>query len=333
MTAATSSTSRVESLLETGSRRVLLTLSRRRYLGTLAARTPLTKPLVARFVAGESLDQALKSIAVLRAGGYGTTADILGESVSTVAEASAAADNYLGLLGALAEHDLDRNVSLKPTQFGLELSKDVARSNLERVVRRAAELDAFVRVDMEDHTATDDTLELVRDLRAIHPSVGIVIQSMLRRSEADVERLIEEKTPVRLCKGAYREPENVAYQAREEVDASYLRIMERLLVAGTRPAIATHDLKMVRAAIAVARKNNIAPDAFEFQMLYGVRRELQERIIAEGWRLRLYVPYGVSWYPYTMRRMAERPANVIFALRSIAGEIPSLISEARSGKR
>ena len=333
MTVATTSTSRLESLVESSSRRVLLALARRRFLGRIAAGTPLTRPLVARFVAGESLPEAVKALAVLTSGGYRTTADILGESVSTSAEASSAAGEYLRLLEALAEQGLDRNVSLKPTQFGLGLGPEVARANLERVVRRAAELDAFVRVDMEDHTATTETLDLVRGLRTIHPGVGIVVQSALRRSEADVEQLIAEGTPVRLCKGAYREPASVAWTAKADVDASYLRLMQRLLVAGNHPAIATHDMKMVRAAIAIARREGISPDAFEFQMLYGVRRELQARIIEEGWRLRLYVPYGVSWYPYTMRRLAERPANVLFALRSIVSELPSLISEARSGRR
>jgi proline dehydrogenase len=193
-------------------------------------------------------------------------------------------------------------------------------------MERARALDAFVRIDMEDHTATDATLDLARELRASGArnarggDVGVVIQAALRRSAADIERLIEEGTRVRLCKGAYREPADVAFVTKAEVDANYARLMERLLRAGRYPALATHDPRLIRAAIALARRDRIGDDRFEFQMLYGVRRDLQDRLVAEGWRVRVYVPYGDEWYPYFMRRLAERPANVAFVLRSVLRE-------------
>jgi proline dehydrogenase len=318
-------TTRLREIPERLLRAVLLWLSRRRFLGRLATRTRLTRPFVARFVAGETLPEALDSLRRKQRAGFATTVYINGEEVDAPGRAVAAANRYLETLDALAAGGLDRNVSLKLSQMGLRISPEPCRENVERVVRRARSLDGFVRIDMEDHTTTDATLELARALRAGARGdevgdVGVVIQAALRRSAADVERLIADGTRVRLCKGAYREPAAVAYVTRPEVDASFARLMERLLCDGRYPALATHDPRLIRRAIAVAEREAIGPDRFEFQMLYGVRRDLQERLVADGWRVRVYVPYGVDWYPYFMRRLAERPANVAFVLRSVLRE-------------
>jgi proline dehydrogenase len=305
-------------------RALLLWLSRRRVLGRLATRTRLTRPFVARFVAGETLADALDSLHRMHRAGFLTTVDVLGEEVDAPPRAGAAAERYVETLDALAAEGLDANVSLKLSQMGLRIDDRLCRSNVERVVERARALDGFVRFDMEDHTANDATLELVRALRMDAESergdVGVVIQAALRRSPADVERLIAEGTRVRLCKGAYREPAHVAYATKAEVDASFARLMDRLLRAGRYPALATHDPRLIRRAIALAEREGISPDRFEFQMLYGVRRDLQDRLVAQGWRVRVYVPYGGDWYPYFMRRLAERPANVAFVLRSVLRE-------------
>jgi proline dehydrogenase len=301
-------------------RTTLLTLSRRRALGRLATRVPVTRPMVARFVAGQTLEEALPAIERLHEAGMRTTVDVLGESVTAAAAARAAADRYLQTLDALAERDLDRNVSLKPTQMGLGISPDLARENVGRIVERAGELGAFVRIDMESHTSTDATLALWADVRprdAGEADCGVVIQSALKRSPADVERLIEDGARIRLCKGAYQEPPSVAHQDRGDVDAAFEQLMLRLMRAGRYPAIATHDERLIARAIEVARAEDIRPARFEFQMLYGVRRDLQERLVADGWTVRTYVPYGAEWYPYFMRRMAERPGNVAFLLRSL----------------
>jgi proline dehydrogenase len=280
--------------------------------------------MVRRFVAGETLQEALPAIERLRAAGFATTVDILGESVAAAADARVAADGYLELLDALAERGLDRNVSLKLSQMGLGLDEAECRRNVRRIVERGAATGAFVRIDMEGHTTTDPTLELVRELRPVATAgggdLGVVIQAMLRRSPADVAALIDEGIRVRLCKGAYHEPAAVAHQARADVDGAYASLMERLLCDGRFPALATHDAGLVRAAIAFSRETGIAHDRFAFQMLYGVRRDLQEALVARGFGVRIYVPYGEEWYPYFMRRLAERPANVAFVLRSVLSE-------------
>jgi proline dehydrogenase len=245
---------------------------------------------------------------------------VLGESVNSAEAAVEAADRYQRTLEALATAGLDRNVSVKLSQMGLEIDPALCRANVERVVGRAAALGAFVRIDMEDHTRTDATLELVRAVHGMYAGVGVVVQAALRRSSADVEALIGERIRVRLCKGAYNEPESVAFRDRAEVDGSYAALMEQLLLGGIYPAIASHDERLLRRAADIARTNGIAPDRFEFQMLYGVRRDLQERLVSDGWTVRVYVPYGSEWYPYFMRRLAERPANIAFVLRSVLQE-------------
>ena len=313
--------SSVNDVAERAMRSALLTLSHRRSLGRLATRIPITRPMVGRFVAGESLAEALPAIERLHAQGLGTTVDVLGESVTAEGAARAARDDYLELLDALAANGLDRNVSLKPSQMGLKIDEALARDNIAAVVARATETGAFVRIDMEDSPYTDRTLELWRDLRPADRSngadVGVVLQAALRRTGEDVEEVIAARGRVRLCKGAYKEPESVAFQDKADVDAAYERLMIRLLHEGTYPALATHDVRLINRAVEVARADGIAHDAFEFQMLYGVRRDLQEQLIAAGWRVRVYVPFGGQWYPYFMRRLAERPANVSFLLRNL----------------
>ena len=313
-------TAAIRQLPERTLRSLLLSLSHRRSLGRLATRLPVTRPMVRRFVAGDTLDAALDALERIRAAGLRTTVDVLGESVSSRELAAAAADRYLETLSALAARGLDGNVSLKLTQMGLDIGHDVCRVNVERAFRRAAETGAFVRIDMEDHAKTDATLALWREMRPINPSSGVVIQAALHRSPADVEALIAERARVRLCKGAYKEPATVAHQDKAAVDRAYGDLMERLLVDGEYPAIATHDERIIRRAIAFAEREGIGRQRFEFQMLYGVRRDLQTSLAADGWTVRLYVPYGREWYPYFMRRLAERPANVAFLLRSVLRE-------------
>jgi proline dehydrogenase len=279
--------------------------------------------MVARFVAGETLDQALAALERLHDRGFRTTVDVLGEAVTSADDARAAADEYLSALDALAARGLDRNVSLKLTQMGLAVDVDVCRDNVRRILERAAEHDAFVRIDMEDHATTDATLALWRDLRPVNAGrgdSGVVIQAALRRSPGDIEALILERARVRLCKGAYVEPVSVAFPDKADVDAAYVGLMERLLADGEFPALATHDERLIARAVAFTRERGIAPDRFEFQMLYGVRRDLQERLVKAGFGVRVYVPFGTQWYPYFMRRLAERPANVAFVLRSILRE-------------
>jgi proline dehydrogenase len=301
-------------------RSVLLALSHQRALGRAAVRVPLTRPMVGRFVAGQRLDEALDALDRIHAEGFRTTVDVLGESVTSPAEAAAAAGRYLETLDALAARGLERNVSMKLTQMGLDIGHDTVRDNASRVLRRAEELDAFVRIDMEDHTKTDATLAIWRELRPLHPDTGVVIQSALRRSATDVEAIIAERGRVRLCKGAYNEPAAVAFPDKAEVDAAYATLSERLLVDGVYPAFATHDPALIGHAVRYAREKRIDRDRFEFQMLFGVRRDLQDRLLRAGYRVRLYVPFGSEWYPYFMRRLAERPANVLFMMRALVRE-------------
>jgi proline dehydrogenase len=299
------------------SRVFFLWASRRRSLERLSMALPFTRALVRRFVAGDRLEDALRALDRLSAGGLHWTVDVLGESVDSEETAEAAANRYIATLDALAARGLEANVSLKLTQMGLDIDPEFCRRNVGRVVERAASIGAFVRVDMEDHTRTDVTLEIGRSLHATYRDVGVVIQSYLRRSAEDVEQLIDKQIRVRLCKGAYDEPASVAFASKAEVDESFARLMERLLLAGRYPAIATHDERLIDHAVAFAGENDVAPSQFEFQMLYGVRRDLQERLVADGFTVRVYVPYGTEWYPYFMRRLGERPANVLFVLRNL----------------
>jgi proline dehydrogenase len=298
-------------------RSMLISLSHRRSLARLAVRSPLTRPVVARFVAGETLEEALAAIEVLKAAGMRATVDVLGESVTSADEADAASTRYVETLAALAARSLDANVSVKLTQMGLGIDRELCRANVMRILDAARGVDGFVRFDMEDHTRTDATLALWEEAHAAYPQTGVVIQSALRRSASDVERIIALGGRVRLCKGAYDEPRSVAFATKAAVDANYARLMERLLLSGTYPALATHDPRLIAKAIEIVGREGIGPDRFEFQMLYGVRRDLQRKLVAKGYTVRLYVPYGREWFPYYMRRLAERPANVWFLFSNL----------------
>jgi proline dehydrogenase len=302
------------------SRAGFLWASNRRALGRFATAFPLTRRMVRRFVPGDKLADALGTLDSLDAQGMRWTVDVLGESVGSEETARAAADRYLETLDALHERGLEANVSLKLTQMGLDIDRDFCVANVRRIVDRAREVAAFVRIDMEDHTKTDVTLDIVRALHAEYAEVGAVVQAYLRRSAADIDRLNAERIRVRLCKGAYDEPARVAFKSRDEVDGSFTALTERLLSDGRYPALATHDERMVEHALAYAERNGITPDRYEFQMLYGVRRDLQERLVSIGQTVRVYVPYGTQWYPYYMRRLAERPQNVISILASVLRE-------------
>jgi proline dehydrogenase len=302
------------------SRAFFLWASRRRVLGRFATAFPLTRRMVRRFVAGERLTDALEALASLHDQGMRWTLDILGESVDSREMAVAAADRYIEALEALAERRLEANVSIKLTAMGLDIDRDFCVENVARVVARAREIGAFVRIDMEDHTKTSTTLEIVRALHQDYAEVGAVIQSYLRRSADDVEQLNAERIRVRLCKGAYDEPQSVAFVSRDEVDRSYIELMERLLMDGRYPALATHDEALVDHALKFTADNGIGPERYEFQMLYGIRRDLQERLVAMGQTVRVYVPYGTEWYPYYMRRLAERPQNVLFIMGTVLRE-------------
>jgi proline dehydrogenase len=301
-------------------RSLFISLSHRRSLARLAVRSPLTRPVVARFVAGETLEAALPALRVLQKAGLRTTVDVLGESVTSPELAVAAADRYVETIPVLASAGLDVNVSLKLTQMGLNIGRDVCRANVLRIVDAVRPHDGFVRFDMEDHARTDATLDIWEEAHRAYPRTGIVIQSALRRSGADVERIVAAGGRVRLCKGAYDEPGSVAFATKSAVDASYARLMERLLTSGEYHALATHDPRLIARATAFAEREGIGRDRFEFQMLYGVRRDLQRMLVERGYTVRVYVPFGGEWYPYFMRRLAERPANVGFMLRAIVKE-------------
>ena len=273
----------------------------------------IARRLAARFVAGDTLADALEAGRRINREGISLTLDHLGENVTSLEEAEASRDVYLRALDELSNHGIEGNVSLKLTQFGIDVSEQACRANVEQIVRRANELGNFVRVDME---STERTLQLVTDLHAQYGTVGTVIQAYLYRSEKDVEMLCRRGIRVRLSKGAYLEPPEVAFQAKADVDRNFVHLMRILLAAGTYPAIATHDEKIIDEAKSFVRARKIARDSFEFQMLYGIRRDLQRRLVSEGYRLRLYVPFGKAWYPYFMRRLAERPANVVFLARN-----------------
>ena len=298
-------------------RSLLLFLSRRKRLRKWMETSPVARRLSRRFVAGETLEEALAVCRRLNEEGITVTLDCLGESVTRLEEAAQARDVYLKTLAAIHQSGIQGNVSLKLTQFGLDLSTEACLANVEQLVERAAEVSGFVRIDMESSEYTTRTLALVNTLFERHGAVGTVIQAYLRRSRKDIDALSSKGVRVRLCKGAYLEPHTVAFPTKKEVDRNYVELMKELLDHGTYPAIATHDEKMIAAAKDHAAARGTAKTAFEFQMLYGIRRDLQRKLVKEGYRVRVYVPFGRAWYPYYMRRLAERPANVLFILRNL----------------
>lgn len=275
------------------------------------------QPLTTRFVAGLTLDDALRTAASLRQQGVSTSLDYLGENVRTLEEAGEARNAYLTALGRLSAAGLDGTVSMKVTALGLDMSEEACWTNTEALVARARELGSTVEMDMEASEYTDRNLRLVHAMQERGGHVRAVIQAYLFRSEADIRALNGKAVPVRLCKGAYREPPHLAYPLKQDVDGNYIRLLRLLFDEGAFPAIATHDEAMVAEAMRYSQQRGIAKDRWEFQMLYGVRRDLQKKVLDQGYRLRLYVPYGAAWYPYFMRRLAERPANVWFLARSV----------------
>jgi proline dehydrogenase len=270
-----------------------------------------------RFVAGEELRDAVEAIRQLNTKRISASFDHLGESIMDEAATRAEVREYLRVLDAIEEAGLDSNVSVKLTQLGLDTDRELCYQNTRAIVESAARYQNFVRIDMEDSTKTDATLEIFRRVRQEFVNVGIVIQAYLYRSEKDIEELLGVGARIRLCKGAYKEPESVAFPKKEDVDANFIKLMKILLVSGIYHGIATHDEKMIAATRQYASERGVAADQFEFQMLYGVRRDLQERLVADCYRMRVYVPYGKFWYPYFMRRLAERPANVWFVIKNI----------------
>ena len=282
----------------------------------------LARRVASRFVAGETVDSAVKALRELNATGISATLDLLGEAVRGVAEARAARDTYLQALDRIQQVGADSNVSLKLTQMGLDIDAQECVENLRAIASRAGAHGSFVRIDMEGSAYTERTLELFT--QRFHPefgdTVGVVLQSYLRRTERDVANLIALGARVRLCKGAYQEPADVAFPDKRDVDANYVACMERLLERGNYPAIATHDQRIITLAKTFVTSRGIAPTRFEFQMLFGVRRDLQRALRREGYRVRVYVPFGDQWYSYLMRRLAERPANIAFLLGSIVKE-------------
>lgn len=281
---------------------------------------PLAKPLVSRFVAGETLPEAMKAVKAINAGGMSVSLDNLGESVNTPDAANAAAAEYIGILHAIERAGANANASVKLTQMGLDVDDELCRRNITRILAQAEQFGNFVRLDMEGSGYTEITLKLHRELWERFKNVGVVIQSYLYRSEEDVRGLNKMGARVRLCKGAYKEPASVAYPEKADVDANFVKLMQLLLSEGTYPGIATHDERMIEATREYAAKHNIGTDRYEFQMLFGIRRDLQEQLVKDGYRVRVYAPYGKEWYPYLMRRMAERPANMMFVLGGLLKE-------------
>ena len=304
-------------------RSALLYLSGQQQIFRFVRNNRLAKSFADRFVAGETVHTALAAVARLNARGISASLDLLGESVHNEAEALAAGHAYVTMLDRIHEQRSDANVSVKLTAMGLDVSEDLCVSIMQKILMRAREYKTFVRIDMESSEYTQRTLDLFE--QRLYPSyrenVGIVLQSYLYRTFPDVQRANLIKARVRLCKGAYMEPETVAYPAKKDVDSNYVRGMHELMLKGNYPGVATHDEKIIEEAKRFARENQIAPNRFEFQMLYGVRRDLQDKLVREGYRMRVYVPFGTQWYPYLMRRLAERPANVAFLTGNVFKEM------------
>lgn len=298
-------------------RPLLLDLSEREGLKNFLSRRALGRRLAARFIAGENLEDAVRAVRALNAEGFGATLDYLGESVHAEAAASNACRIYLDVLDRLAAEGLRSHVSIKLTQLGLAMDEALARRHLAALCDCAARHRNFIRIDMEGSAYTESTLRVFREVSVPSDVLGVVIQSYLYRSEKDVEELVRLGARVRLVKGAYQEPPELAFPSKADVDRNFIKLMEMLLAGGGYHAIATHDEKMIAATLDFARRRGIGADRFEFQMLYGIRRQLQRDLLRQGFRVRVYVPYGKQWYAYFMRRLAERPANVIFLLRNL----------------
>ena len=304
-------------------RSALLYLSSQPQIFKFVRHNRIAKSFANRFVAGETLDTALAAVARLNTRGITASLDLLGESVHNEAEARAAGQEYVTMLDRIHQRKVNANVSVKLTAMGLDISEELCVAIMHKILQRARDYGSFVRIDMESSEYTQRTLDLFeqRLYPAYRENVGIVLQSYLYRTFADVQHADLLRARVRICKGAYKEPETVAYPEKKDVDANYTKCMQELMLKGNYPGIATHDESIIKEAKRFAKSNNIPPERFEFQMLYGVRRDLQDRLVREGYRMRVYVPFGTQWYPYLMRRLAERPANVAFLTGNVVKEI------------
>lgn len=297
-------------------------LSENRSLRNFAERSSIGQKVSGRFVAGTEIADAVRVTQAVNRAGMTVSIDNLGENVANPDEARSSAQLYHQILDAIAASGLKANISLKLTHMGLDVDEKLARDLVSQLVAQAASMNpaGFVRVDMEGSPYTQRTLDFVHELHRMPGngnSVGTVIQAYLKRSEKDVEKLLSERIRIRLCKGAYKEPASIAFESKSDVDANYVKLMKILMKSGIYHGLATHDEKILREAEAFARRESIPPDAFEFQMLYGIRRDLQQSLVRDGWRMRVYVPFGTEWYPYFMRRLGERPANVFFIARNL----------------
>jgi proline dehydrogenase len=298
-------------------RALLLRLSENRRLGRWVMRARAMRRMAARFVAGETQQDAVRATRAVNQAGMMVTLDLLGENVASEADARRVCASYQAIFDCIAREQLNANVSLKLTQLGLDLDVALCQSLVESIVARASSYGNFVRVDMEGSAYTERTIALAKRVRARFPGVGTVVQSYLYRSEQDVRELLAAGCSIRLVKGAYNEPPEIAFPKKADVDRNYVALVELLLASGIYHAIATHDPRMIAATIDCAARQGIAKDRFEFQMLYGIRTDLQRRLARQGYRVRIYIPFGRDWFPYFMRRLAERPANLLFFLRSL----------------
>ena len=303
-------------------RSLFIALSGSRTLRAVAEQSSIGRRVSSRFVAGTQIEDVLRATLVVNQSKLSVSIDNLGENVTNAEEARTSADLYHRLLDQIAACRLDANISLKLTHMGLDIDQNLTRELVSSLVSKAAAMSPhnFVRIDMEGSAYTQRTLDFVHELHRVpgnQECVGAVIQSYMRRSEADVERLLADGIRIRLCKGAYKEPPDIAFQMKSEVDANYIKVMKLLLKSGIYHGLATHDETMIGEVMAFAIKEKIARDSFEFQMLYGIRRDLQKQLVREGWRMRVYIPFGTEWYPYLMRRLAERPANIVFIARNL----------------
>jgi proline dehydrogenase len=303
-------------------RAVFLWLSEQPRIFRFVRKNRLARKLASRFVAGETIDEAMATVRELNTSNLSASLDLLGESVLHAEEAQRACRTYLDLLERIHSANANANVSVKLTQMGFDLDEQLCVRNMRAIIGKAKQYESFVRIDMEQSSYTAKTLQLFTDLFSpeFGNTVGVVLQSYLRRTAADVDAMIAVRARVRLCKGAYKEPEDVAFPKKSDVDANYVACMERLLERGNYPGIATHDVKIIEHAKAFAKQKGISAERFEFQMLYGVRRDLQNRLRRDGYNMRVYVPFGTHWYPYLMRRLAERPANIAFLTANIVKE-------------
>lgn len=301
-------------------RQFFIALSESKGLRAIAERSPMGKRASSRFVAGTQLHDIMRVTEQMNSMGIAVTMDVLGENVTNEQEARESMAAYHQMLDEITARKLNANVSVKLTHVGFDIDQHMCKELVCGLVRHAADLKNFVRIDMEGSPYTQKTLDLVKELHsATEPAdaVGVVIQTYLYRSEKDVEDLCSRGIRIRLCKGAYKEPADIAFPKKKDVDANYVKLAKMLMKSGLFHGIATHDEQIIQELITFAKQERIPPEAFEFQMLYGIKRDLQQQIVKDGWRMRVYVPYGTEWYPYFMRRLAERPANVLFIAKNL----------------